>query len=700
MQQEDARKKIEELSNIINQHNYQYYVLDNPSISDYDFDMLLNELIALEKQFPELVQPDSPTQRVGGEITKRFEQFKHENPMLSLGNTYNQTELEEFDKRVKNGLSLQEVEYVCELKYDGVAISLHYENGLLKRAVTRGDGVQGDDVTANVKTIRSIPLRLQGGYPDKLEVRGEIVLPHDSFYALNEEREMAGEAKFANPRNAASGSLKLQNSAEVAKRNLDCFLYFVYASPNPSKGGEQSPPFGGDRGGCYTHYESLQELKNWGFKVSPYIKICKNVRQIFDFIEEWDCKRKTLPFDVDGIVIKVNHYSLQQQLGFTAKSPRWAIAYKYKAERVLTDLLEVAYQVGRTGVVTPVANLKPVLLAGTVVKRASLHNADIMSDLDIHYRDKVYVEKGGEIIPKIVGVEKSERETGALPVQFITYCPVCGTKLVRNEGEAAYYCPNANHCPPQIKGKLEHFISRKAMNIEGLGEGKIDLLFERGLVKKISDFYRLKYSDLLGLEKLFVNELDGKERWVSFREKTVENLLSAIEKSKEVSFDRVLFALGIRYVGENSAKKIAQHFSSVERLMEASETELLQINDVGERMAESILNFFSDAETIELIKDLKETGLQFSLPLTASAPHLSDRLQGITILVSGSFASPERRQELEQMIENYGGTRVTSVSKKLSFIIAGENMGQSKLEKANQLGIPIISEMEFLKIIE
>jgi DNA ligase (NAD+) len=695
--QDEARKKIEKLTREINERNYQYYVLDSPQISDYAFDVLLNELIALEKQFPELILPDSPTQRVGGEITKRFEQFKHENPMLSLGNTYNQTELEDFDKRVKNGLSVDEVEYVCELKYDGVAISLIYENGLLQRAVTRGDGVQGDDVTANVKTIRSIPLRLQGDYPDKLEVRGEIIMPHDSFFALNEEREIAGEAKFANPRNAASGSLKLQNSAEVAKRNLDCFLY--YSAPSNSPKGGELPHLWGGLGRGNTHYESLQALKTWGFKVSPHIKVCKNLDEVFSYINQWESAKKELPFDIDGVVVKVNKYSLQNLLGFTAKSPRWAIAYKYKAERVLTDLVEITYQVGRTGVVTPVANLKPVLLAGTVVKRASLHNADIMAMLDIHTGDKVYVEKGGEIIPKIVGVEISERKTNARPAQFITHCPVCNTPLVRNEGEAAYYCPNDSHCPPQIKGKLEHFIARKAMNIEGLGEGKIDLLFEKGLVKKPSDFYRLKYSDLFGLEKLFINELDGKERWVSFREKTVENLLSAIEKSKEVSFDKVLFALGIRYVGENSAKKIAQYFGDIDRLIAATTEDLLQVNDVGERIAESILTFFSDAETTALINDLKEIGLQLSLPEEQLLPPVSNHLQGMTFLVSGSFASPERRQELEQMIERYGGTRITSVTKKLSFIIAGENMGPSKLEKANQLGIPIISEAEFLEMI-
>jgi DNA ligase (NAD+) len=523
---------------------------------------------------------------------------------------------------------------------------------------------------------------------------------------LNEERKLLNEPKFANPRNAASGSLKLQNSQEVAKRNLDCFLYFV-ASPNLP---EETPPqpspkrrefhsFGG-LGRGDTHYESIQALKNYGFKVSPHIKVCKGLSEIYSFINQWDRKKRELPFDIDGVVIKVNKYSLQNLLGFTAKNPRWAIAYKFKAERVTTDLLEISYQVGRTGAVTPVANLKPVLLAGTMVKRASLHNADIMALLDIHTSDKVYVEKGGEIIPKIVGVEISERKTDAQPAQFVTHCPVCNTQLVRNEDEAAYYCPNFNHCPPQIKGKLEHFISRKAMNIEGLGEGKIDLLFEKGLVKTIADFYRLKYNDLLGIGKLFINEQDGKERFVSFQDKTVSNLLKAIELSKNISFDRVLFALGIRHVGENSAKKIASYFKNIDALQNATSEELIALEDVGEKIAESILTYFNDNDNIAIINDLRNFGLQFQISEEEIENKIiSEKLKGMTFLVSGTFSSPERRKEIEQMIEKHGGIRSSSVSKNLSFIVAGENMGPSKLEKATKLGIPIISEEDFLVMI-
>ncbi|MDR1458874.1 MAG: NAD-dependent DNA ligase LigA, partial [Bacteroidales bacterium] len=466
----EAKEEITTLTKQINEHNYRYYVLDDPFIGDYEFDMLLNELIALEKEYPSLILPDSPTQRVGGEITKRFKSVKHSNPMLSLSNTYSENELEDFDKRIRNTLYLEEIEYVCELKYDGVAISLIYEDGILQQAITRGDGIQGDDVTANVKTIRTIPLCLRGHFPERMEVRGEIILPHESFYTLNEEKEIAGEPKFANPRNAAAGSLKLQNSSEVAKRNLDCFLYFLHLN---------TPLYD-------THYEGLCALKDWGFKVSPYTDVCKNMEEVFAFINRWDVERKSLPFDTDGVVIKVNRYSLQDLLGFTAKNPRWAIAYKYKAERVLTSLLDISYQVGRTGVITPVANLEPILLAGSVVKRASLHNADFIAEMDICITDNVYVEKGGEIIPKIVGVERSQRHEENSPVQFITHCPACNTLLIRNEGEVAYYCPNLKECPPQIKGKLEHFISRKAMDIEGLGEGRIDLLFEKGLVRNMT----------------------------------------------------------------------------------------------------------------------------------------------------------------------------------------------------------------------
>ena len=680
----DAKEKIEKLTRQIHEHNYQYYVLDNPVISDYEFDMLLNELIAMEEEFPSLALPDSPTQRVGGQIIKQFKQVKHVNPMLSLANTYSEEELGSFDKRTKNALYIDEIEYVCELKYDGVAISLIYENGVLKQAITRGDGVQGDDVTVNVKTIPSIPLRLRGNFPSRLEVRGEIIMPHDSFYSLNKEKEASGEQKFANPRNAASGSLKLQNSKEMAKRNLDCFLYFVYTD---------TPLY-------ETHYESLSALKLWGFKVSPYPETCKNIQEVFAFIKKWDAKRKELPFDIDGVVIKVNKYSLHDLLGYTAKNPRWAIAYKYKAERVMTSLLEISYQVGRTGVITPVANLQPVLLAGTVVKRASLHNADFIQDMDICLGDKVYVEKGGEIIPKIVGVEKSQREINAVSIPFLTHCPACNSVLVRNEGEAAHYCQNSEGCPPQIKGKLEHFISRKAMNIEGLGEGKIDLLFEKGLVKNLADFYRLSYKDLFGLEKIYINESDGKERLVSFREKTVENLLTAIEKSKEVPFDRVLFALGIRFVGENSAKKLAVHLKNIDAIIAARFHELIDIDDIGDRIAENIIAHFRNKCNLQVISDLRGFGLQFELSVQDEINELfSEKLNGMSFLVSGTFSTPERRKEIELLIEKHGGIRISAVSKKLSFIVAGENMGPSKLEKAQQLGVPIITEEDFLGML-
>ncbi|MDR1181094.1 MAG: NAD-dependent DNA ligase LigA [Bacteroidales bacterium] len=682
---EEAHEKISALTKQINEHNYRYYILDSPLIGDYEFDMLLNELISLEKEYPSLILPDSPTQRVGGEITRRFQSVKHSNPMLSLANTYSENELEDFDKRTKNALYLDEIEYVCELKYDGVAISLIYENGVLQQAITRGDGIQGDDVTVNVKTIRSIPLRLHGHFPDKLEVRGEIIMPHDSFYVLNEEKEIAGESKFANPRNAAAGSLKLQNSSEVAKRNLDCFLYFVYTD---------TPLYN-------THYEGLCALKTWGFKVSPHIRTCKNIEEVYTFINQWDIERKSLPFDIDGVVIKVNKYNLQDLLGYTAKNPRWAIAYKYKAERVLTSLLDISYQVGRTGVITPVANLKPVLLAGSVVKRASLHNADFISEMDIRIDDNVYVEKGGEIIPKIVAVEQSKRHAEAPPVQFITHCPACNTLLIRNEGEAAYYCHNLKECPPQIKGRLEHFISRKAMDIEGLGEGRIDILFEKGLVRNITDFYRLTYNDLFGIEKMYVNEQDNKERFVAFREKTVENLLNAIENSKNVPFDRVLFALGIRFIGESSAKKIAVHFKTIDALLKADFDDLIAVGDIGTKIAESIFSYFSDASNLQTIDNLRKVGLHFQLSdEELNETTISEKLKGMTFLVSGTFSTPERRKEIEQLIEKHGAVRATSVSKKLSFIIAGENMGPAKLEKAKKANIPIISEQDFLNLIE
>lgn len=675
----DIKERIRLLVKELNTHNYNYYVLDSPTISDYEFDQRLQELMDLEKQYPDFIFPDSPTLRVGGEITKQFPNAKHSSSMLSLGNTYNKSELEAFDSRVKTALNVKEVDYTCELKFDGVAIALIYNDGILSKAITRGDGVQGDVVTNNIKTIRSIPIVLEGNVPPVLEVRGEIIMPHTSFNQLNEEREDTGENLFANPRNAASGSLKLQDSAEVAKRKLDGFIYYLSSEfPNIT-----------------THYDALQQLKTLKFKVSPFSRLCHNINEVFDFIEEWDNKRKTLPFDIDGVVLKVNEFNLQNQLGNTAKNPRWAIAYKFKAEKVSTVLLEVSYQVGRTGAVTPVANLKPVQLAGTIVKRASLHNADIMSQLDIHTGDTVWVEKGGEIIPKIVGVDLSQRSEKARPVSFVSLCPECHTPLLRKEGEAAHYCPNAKACPPQIKGRIEHFISRKAMNIDSLGEGKIDLLVEQQLINRIEDLYKLGLEDLIGLEKTYVN--NEKERVVGFREKTVQNILNGILQSKTVPFERVLFAIGIRYVGETSAKKLAYHFKNINNLMQATFEELISVEDIGDKIAESIQLFFQDQDNLQTIKALKESGLQFSIAQTTT--QVSDKLQGLTFVVSGSFGSPQRRQDLEVLVEKHGGKLLSGVSNKLSFLIAGENMGPAKLEKAQKLGIPIISEEEFIQLI-
>lgn len=674
-----VKERIINLVRELNAHNYNYYVLDKPTISDYEFDLRLQELIDFEKQYPAFVLPDSPTQRVGGEITKQFEHAKHSTPMLSLGNTYNKAELQAFDARVKAGLQTNQVEYVCELKYDGVAIALIYEQSKLKQAITRGDGVQGDLITNNVKTIRSIPLMIEGEVPSLLEVRGEIIMPHQSFSLLNAEREEMGESLFANPRNAASGSLKLQDSTEVAKRKLDGFMYFLSTELLDIQ----------------THYDAMQQLKKWKFKVSPYSRLCHSLEEVFTFIEEWDERRKNLPFDIDGVVLKVNDYTMQNQLGNTAKSPRWAIAYKFKAERVATKLLDVTYQVGRTGAVTPVANLQAVQLAGTTVKRASLHNADIMDQLDIHRGDSVFVEKGGEIIPKIVDVDLNQRSKHALPITFISHCPECNTPLIRKEGEAAYYCPNAKACPPQIKGKLEHFISRKAMNIDSLGEGKIDLLVEQKKILRIEDLYQLRAEDLIGLEKSYVT--NEKERIVSFREKTVQNILNGIAQSKTVSFDRVLYAIGIRYVGETSAKKLAQHFRNIDGLMQASVLQLMEVEDIGEKIAESIVLYFQDNDNLKTIQSLKENGLQFSL--TQNETPLSSKLQGLTFVVSGSFGSPQRRKELEDMVEKNGGKLLGAVSNKLSFLIAGENIGPAKFDKAKQLGIPIISEDEFMQLV-
>lgn len=677
---EEIEWQIKELVAELNAHNYKYYVLDCPEIDDYVFDQKLRELQDLESAYPQYRFPDSPTLRVGGSVTKNFAHVRHDRPMLSLGNTYSEEELAAFDARVCTALGTDRVDYACELKYDGISVSLLYEDGLLKRAATRGDGVQGDDITANVRTVRSIPLKIEDeNVPPVLEVRGEILMPHEAFRRLNEEKEDAGDLPFANPRNATGGSLKLQDSSEVARRGLDAFLYFL------------NTPMESVR----TQEESIAQLRRWQFKVGDYARLCHGINEVFDYIREWDVRRRDLPFDIDGIVLKVNELSAQEKLGSTAKSPRWAIAYKFKAERVATPLLGVSYQVGRTGVVTPVANLEPVPLAGTTVKRASLHNADIIAQLDLHEGDTVYVEKGGEIIPKIVGVDVEKRPAGSGPVGFITHCPECGALLVRAEAEAAYYCPNRLSCPPQIKGRIEHFISRKAMNIDSLGEGKVDLLVESGLIQRAADLYTLQFEQLLGLEKTY--ESNGVQRVVSFREKTVQNILDGIAKSREVPFERVLFALGIRHVGETSAKKIARHFRSLSAISQASAEELMEVEDVGEIVAESIVNYFTDAENLQNLYLLSQQGLHLEME---EQQQLSDCLQGKKVVVSGNFGTPQRRKELELLVESHGGKLLSAVSNKVDFVVAGENMGPSKLEKAQKSGIPVLSEQDFLRMLE
>lgn len=673
-----AKARIDQLVEEINSHNYQYYMLDNPTISDYDFDQLLQELIDLERRYPEYAMPDSPTQRVGGAVTKQFESAAHVYPMLSLGNTYSEEDLADFDTRVRDLLGTSP-EYVCELKYDGVAISLIYENGRLVRAVTRGDGTRGDVVTDNVKTIGTVPLRLTGDFPPFLEARGEIIMPFSSFEALNAERDEIGEQPFANPRNAASGSLKLQNSAEVAKRGLAFKLYYALGENLPEN----------------THYGRLRKLHEWGFRFPDVMECVNGLQGVFDFIHHWDTQRKQLPFPIDGIVIKVNDFAQQQQVGSTAKSPRWAIAYKFKAERVSTALLGVDYQVGRTGVITPVANLTPVSLAGTVVKRATLNNRDFIREMGICEGDHLWVEKGGEIIPKIVGVDLDRRVAGAQPIAFVTKCPVCGSALRQNEDEAGVYCPNELHCAPQVKGRLEHFISRKAMNIDSLGEGKIDLLYSQGLVSTVADLYDLNYDRLFGIEKI-VEEENGKVRTLSFKEKTTQNILNGLEQSKTVPFERVLYALGIRFVGEVTAKKLALYFKTIDTIANASKEELMEVEDVGERVAESIIDFFNNTENLSVVMRLRNAGLQFEAGETHQPT--SDKLAGKSIIVSGVFTIP--RDEMKRLIEQHGGKNVSSISKKTSFVLAGEKMGPDKRKKAESLGIPIISEDEFRQMID
>ncbi|MDC3029888.1 NAD-dependent DNA ligase LigA [Flavobacteriales bacterium] len=649
----------------LQQHNYNYYVLDKPTISDFEFDMLLNELIHLEKQNPQFYDANSPTQRVGGELIKSFDTVAHEYRMLSLGNTYSAQELVDFDKRITK-LVETDIEYVCELKYDGVSISLKYENGELKQALTRGNGTHGDDVTVNIKTINSIPLKLKGDYPSKFEIRGEIFLPHEGFDQMNEKRIANDLEPFANPRNAASGSVKMQDSKEVAKRPLDCFLYYLLGKELPYQ----------------RHYENLQKAKEWGFKIPHEIEVCSSIDKVIDFVNYWDNKRNNLPYDIDGIVIKVNDLRLQEQMGFTAKSPRWAISYKFKAEQVSTVLNEITYQVGRTGAITPVANLEPVLLAGTVVKRASLHNADQISKLDIRVGDKVFVEKGGEIIPKIVGVAVTERDLLSQPTVYTSHCPECNTPLVRSEGDAKHYCPNDLMCPPQIIGKFEHFISKKAMNIDGIGPETIDLLYENQLITSIPDLYDLKKEDLLPFKK------EG-EKWAS-------NIIEGLEQSKAIPFERLLFALGIRYVGETVSKVLVKEFQNIDHLMITDKERLENVDEIGEKIAESVVLYFQNKENIKLIDRLKNQGLCFEIDEESKA--ISSQLLGMSIVISGVF-SHFSRDELKKIIEQHGGKNVSSISKKTTFVVAGENMGPSKLQKAEKLNVPLLSEDEFIKKI-
>ena len=663
-----VKEQIEALRSELEQHNYNYYVLSAPTISDKEFDEKMKELQDLEAAHPEYYDPNSPTQRVGSDLSKEFEQVQHRYPMLSLGNTYSEEEVRDFYERTERSLN-EPFEIVAELKYDGTSISLWYEKGRLVRAVTRGDGSKGDDVTANVKTIRSVPLRLRGNdYPEEVEIRGEILLPWAEFDRLNKEREEQEELLFANPRNAASGTLKQQNPAIVAARKLDAYLYYVLGEHLPAD----------------THYGNLEAARRWGLKIPDVIKVCHNLQDIFDYIHYWDTERKNLPVATDGIVLKVNSLRQQKNLGFTAKSPRWAIAYKFQAERAETRLNSVSFQVGRTGAVTPVANLEPVLLAGTVVKRASLHNADIIEGLDLHIGDQVYVEKGGEIIPKIVGVN-TEARTMMIgeKVRFITRCPECKTPLIRPEGEAAHYCPNDSGCPPQIKGRIEHFVTRKAMNIN-IGPETVEDLFNVGLVKNIADLYDLRITDLLTLE-----------RWA---EKSARNLMNSLRESKAVPFERVLYALGIRYVGETVAKRLASSFHSIDCLMEASFEQLVDVDEIGDRIAQSVVAYFSDAENRQIVERLRAHGLQMEVSEEVLA-NRSERLKGLTFVISGTFTQ-HSRDEYKAMIEQHGGKNTGSVSGKTSYILAGENMGPAKLEKAAKLGVRIIREDEFLKMIE
>jgi len=665
----EAKKNIQELTDQINHHNTLYYQKSKPEISDYEFDQLLEKLIKLENEFPELRLPDSPTQRVGGTITKEFATVIHQYPMLSLGNTYSAEELTDFDGRVAKGLDGDAYEYFCELKFDGVSISLTYEQGLLTRAVTRGDGVRGDDVTNNIKTIRSLPLRIKSKkIPDRFEVRGEVFLPKDVFKQINKEREDIGEETYANARNTASGTVKMQDSAEVARRKLDCYLYYLLGEDNQVE----------------THSEAMNKLEVWGFKVSPTYRQCKNITEVLAYIQEWEKKRLDLPLDTDGVVIKVNSLEQQERLGFTAKSPRWAISYKYKAESISTRLNGITFQVGRTGAVTPVAELEPVFLAGTTVKRASLHNANEIARLDLRIGDFVFVEKGGEIIPKVTAVDLDKRDSKNKTVKYITHCPECNTALVRKEGEANHYCPNEKGCPPQIKGKIEHFIQRKAMDIDSLGEQTIRQLFELGLVKSPADLYDLKKDDLLKLEKV--------------KEKSAQNMLAGIEQSKTQPFENVLFGIGIRYVGKTVAEKLARHFKTMTALSQASYEQLLEAPEVGEKIAQSVVEFFKDKENLREIARLETSGLQFE-STQKEKEKISNLLNDQSFVISGVFQNYERDQLKDTIIAN-GGKVLSSISGKLNYLLAGDNMGPAKREKAEKLGVKIISEQEFERMLK
>lgn len=664
----DVKEEIQRLTTELNHHNHLYYVENDPQISDFEFDQLLLKLQQLEEAHPEFASDLSPTKRVGGDITKKFETVRHRFPMLSLSNSYSEEEIIEWGNRIKKNVETP-VEYICELKYDGVAIGISYLNGKLLRAVTRGDGVQGEDVTANVKTIKTVPLQLRGDFPADFEIRGEIFFPIKAFEKTNEERRLNGEPEFANPRNSASGTLKSQDSKVVASRGLDCMLYGIYGDDLPLE----------------NHLESVLKAKEWGFKVPSlednYIFKTDSVDGIMQFIHYWDKKRSVLPFEIDGIVIKVNSYDVQAELGFTAKSPRWAIAYKFKAERVETVLEEVTFQVGRTGAITPVANLKPVHLGGTTVKRASLHNADQIAKLDLHLGDSVYVEKGGEIIPKIVGVNEALRNSNATTVNFIERCPECNSELIRREGEAQHFCPNEKSCPPQVKGKIEHFIARKAMNIDGLGAETVDLLFSEGLIQNAADLYDLKFDQLIQLDRM--------------AEKSANNLLKGIQDSKTVPFERVLFAIGIRFVGETVAKQLAKAFKNIEALALAKYDDLIAVDEIGEKIAISVQNYFLDPENVVFIERLQQAGVQLQ---AEEKVRTSDSLVGKNLVVSGVF-NLFSRDQLKELIEQHGGKNVSSISSKTHYVIAGENMGPAKLEKATQLGISIISENDFAQMI-